>query len=74
MDKPLSMRRVETLEALSKIINEAGLPPFVIVDILNNLLTAMQQVAEDAYLREVKMYEEAKAKEQADADVPNKTE
>lgn len=68
MDKPLSMRRVETLEALSKIINEAGLPPFVIVDILNNLLTAMQQVAEDAYLREVKMYEDALAKEKAESE------
>lgn len=68
VNKPLNLRRVDTLNAIKDIINEAGLPPFVVVDILNNLLVAMQQVAESAYLQEVKMYEDALAKEKAESE------
>ena len=34
MDKPLSMRRMEFAENMAKVINESGLPPCIMLDVL----------------------------------------
>lgn len=56
MDKPLSMRRMEFAENMAKVINESGLPPCIMLDVLQivtaqvgDLATQQLQTDREAY-------------------------
>lgn len=60
MDKPLSIKRVEFAESIAKVINESGLPPCVVLDVLqivtaqvNELATQQLQVDREAWRQEL---------------------
>lgn len=65
MDKPLSIKRVEFAESIAKVINESGLPPCVVLDVLQiitaqvNELTA-KQLEQDRELWRQQILEESK--------------
>lgn len=49
MDKPSTVIREEFIESLAKLLNESGLPAFVLADVLNNALNATRELAEKQY-------------------------
>ncbi len=46
MDKPLSIKRVDFMQRLAGVINESGLPAFIIADCLTITLSQIRELAE----------------------------
>ena len=66
--KPASIRRKECIDKLCNTINEAGLPAFVVVDIVERLLTECRTLAEQEFRRDVEAYHEQAKHEQKEGD------
>lgn len=60
MNKPITVARQEYMEGLVKLCNEAQLPAFVKVDILQRLLTIVQKQMNEEYERDNAAYQKAK--------------
>lgn len=59
IEKPLSVARKEFMDEVVKLVNESGLPLFVIEPILKELHGVVQMEAENQYQREKEAYEES---------------
>lgn len=57
-DKPLSIVRREFIEDICRLVNNAGLPGFVVVDCLERILTEARNLADAEYQRDAQMYAE----------------
>ncbi len=44
MEKPLTIRVKEIEEQLIKVINESGLPPFILLNIMGNITSQIQEI------------------------------
>lgn len=64
MNKPITMVREETKKALADVINNSGLPPFVIEPILVEFLNETRYAAQQQYEAEKAQYEKAVKEEQ----------
>ena len=62
-EKPLSLKRKEFMEKAVNLVNESGLPFFVIEPILSELLSVVKVESEKQYQREKEVYEEVLKKE-----------
>ncbi len=62
-EKPISVKRVEFINNLVELVNNSGLPPFVLEPILKDAHISMQMEMEKMYLAEKKQYEEQMNKE-----------
>lgn len=58
MDKPITVAREEFIEALVKLVNEAGLPMFAVEDVLKNITAEVKMAAQQQYEADKKRYEE----------------
>ena len=58
MDKPLTVAREEFIESLVKLINESGLPMFVVESILRDITAETKAAAQKQYEADKKAYEE----------------
>lgn len=65
MDKPIVLIREETKRKLADVINESGLPAFVIEPILADFLSETRMVAQQQYEMEKMRYEKALETEKA---------
>lgn len=63
MDKPTTMRHREFKTDLISLINESGLPAFVLVPVMEQVLSELKAIEEQQYLEDKKHYEEAEEKE-----------
>ncbi len=54
--KPMSVARRELIEGLTSIINNAGVPPFVVEPILADLLSQVRDAAEKEYQEDYRAY------------------
>ena len=57
MDKPLTIRRHELIDKLCNAINEAQMPAFITVDILERILIEMKKLSDVEYANDLKSYE-----------------
>ena len=57
MDKPLTIRRHELIDKLCNTINEAQMPAFITVDILERILIEMKKLSDVEYANDLKSYE-----------------
>ncbi len=64
MNKPITLVIEETKTKLAEIINNSGLPPFVIEPMLNTFLQEAHVAAKRQYEIEKLQYEQAIAKEE----------
>lgn len=58
MEKPLTIRVKEIEEQLIKVINESGLPPFILLNIMGNITSQIQEIDTkevNDYIREQNM-------------------
>ena len=62
-EKPMSVKRVEFINELVKLVNESGIPPFVLEPILKDAHASIQMEANKMYLAEKQQYEEQMHKE-----------
>lgn len=62
-EKPISVKRVEFINNLVELVNNSGLPPFVVEPILKDALASIQMESEKMYLIEKKQYEEQMSEE-----------
>jgi hypothetical protein len=65
MEKPLTIRIKEIEEQIVKVVNESGLPPYVLLNITNDISTQLQDIIskeEVEYLREQNMEQVKKTK------------
>lgn len=58
MKKPITIARHDTLDAVVKTLNESGLPAFVQVDILEDVLRELERLERIEYARDLKTYME----------------
>lgn len=63
MEKPISIVYEEFKEALANLINNYGLPAFVIEPVLRDYLSEVQMIKERQYKMEKNQYEESLKKE-----------
>lgn len=47
MEKPLSIRREDFIQALIKTVNECGLPPCVALEVLKGIVQEVAQAAQN---------------------------
>lgn len=59
MEKPLSILIREAKSNLSNVINDAGLPPDILVPIVKDLYLQLVEIAEDKYKRDLAQYNES---------------
>ena len=62
-EKPMSVKRVEFINELVKLVNNSGIPPFVLEPILKDAYASIQMEANKMYLSEKQQYEEQMNKE-----------
>lgn len=60
MNKPMSVARHEFIESLTKLINESGLPPFVIEPILGDFHSDIRLLAQQQYELDLENYNKSK--------------
>ncbi len=65
MDKPIVLIREETKRKLADVINESGLPAFIIEPILSDFLNETRIVAQQQYEMEKARYEKSLEAEKA---------
>lgn len=58
MNKPITIKREEFKECMTGIINDSGLPAFIIEPILQELLIEVKNAARMQYQHDLKQYEE----------------
>lgn len=63
MEKPLSVKREEFLQAIVKAVNEAELPAFVALEVLKAVTAEAANVAQQQLEAERRAYYESLAKE-----------
>lgn len=71
MQKPMSVARKEFMDKVVNLVNESGLPLFVVEPILKELHGVVQAESENQYQREKEAYEEALKKEAKKAEQKN---
>lgn len=59
MDKPIMLIRKETIEKLANVINESGLPAFIIEPILKDFLSETKIAMQKQFEVEKSQYEES---------------
>jgi len=57
MDKPTTMRHREFKTYLISLINESGLPAFVLVPVMEQALSELKAIEEQQYLEDKANYE-----------------
>lgn len=57
MDKPTTMRHREFKTDLISLINESGLPAFVLVPVMEQALSELKAIEEQQYLEDKANYE-----------------
>ncbi len=65
MEKPLTIRVKETEEQIVKVVNESGLPPYILLNITNDISVQLQDIIskeEVEYLKEQNMEQVKKTK------------
>jgi len=63
MEKPFSIARAEFTEKLIADVNESGLPPSVLLDIVGNLAKLLEQKAQEAFEADMAAYKQAEKEE-----------
>ena len=59
MEKPITLRREEFVNDLVKLVNDSGLPAFVMLDIFRAVTAQVENLARQQYEQDKKAYEEA---------------
>ncbi len=59
MNKPLTVARQEFLEDLIVLINDSGLPAFIVRELLTRTDTELAKIEKDQYEQEKKAWEES---------------
>lgn len=49
MDKPITVARVEFIDKLVELVNNSGLPSFVIMPVLDDALREMKRITDEQY-------------------------
>lgn len=57
--KPVTILRQEFIENFAKLINESGLPAFIIGDVLSGILSEVRALAERQYNNDRENYEKS---------------
>ncbi len=57
MEKPLTVAREEFVTNLVNLVNESGLPMFVVLDVLKSAVSEVQEAAKLQYEKEKEAYE-----------------
>ena len=65
MQRPITLASEDYIQDLINITNEAPLPTFVKIDILNSFVRNLEPLARQEYEREKAMFAEAEAKAKA---------
>lgn len=63
MERPLSVAREDFVDALVALINNSGLPMFVVLDVLKGAEAEVKSAAQAQYEQDKKAYEESKNEE-----------
>lgn len=66
MEKPLSVKRDEFLQAIVKAVNEAELPAFIALEVLKGVTAEAANVAQRQLEAERKAYYDSLAEEEAE--------
>lgn len=59
MDKPFSMKYEEFKSNLANLINNCGLPPFMIEVVLQNYYVEINNIAKNQYMADKTQYEQS---------------
>ena len=59
MEKPITLRREEFVNELVKLVNDSGLPAFVLRDILRDVTVQVDNLARQQYEADKKAFGEA---------------
>lgn len=65
MQKPITVMQQETVERVIQLINDSGLPAFVLVNIFEGALAELHKLARDQFQNDKARYE-AEQESQAD--------
>lgn len=58
MNKPITIARAELVKNLTELINSAGLPAFVVLDVLNSMIPEVGRAAQAQYEADLKTWNE----------------
>lgn len=59
MEKPLSIKREDFVEAIVKAVNESGLPPCVCLEVMTKMTEEVAKLAQSHLERDKKLWAEA---------------
>lgn len=63
MEKPLSIKREEFVEALVRAVNDCGLPPCVCLEVMSRMTEEVAKLAQAQLERDKKLWEEGQKDE-----------
>lgn len=59
MEKPLSIKREEFVKGLIALVNECGLPPFAVLDVMRQMTGEIERLTAQQYEADKKAWEES---------------
>ena len=68
MEKPLSVKREEFLLAIVNAINNSGLPPFMVYDVMKDITSNVERLAREQLEADKKSYYESLQANETDKD------
>lgn len=74
MNKPITILRNDYMSNLCAITNNSGLPAFVMIDVLERMITQLNTLAQAELQRDITLYNDALAKEKNAEDKSNESE
>lgn len=66
MDKPITVARIEFIDKLVELVNNSGLPSFVIMPVLDDALREMKRITDEQYRNDFIEWNESQKKEEAE--------
>lgn len=63
MQKPLTVMQQETVQKVVDIVNDSGLPAFILVSIFESVTEELRQLAERQYKSDLEQYEKENKEE-----------
>lgn len=74
MEKPITIRREEFMQSLCDISNQAGLPAFVMLEVIERLKNQLESMVQAEYQRDMLAYQSAQKEEDQTAEEKPKKE
>lgn len=69
MEKPITIKKMEFEKSLAEVVNQSGLPPFILRPIMQEALTQVTQLEAQQLQNDISEYQKSLEEEESESEV-----